>query len=245
MIDTVEILGVRVHRITMGEALNEIARLVESGGEHYVVTVNPEFVMTARRWPGFRRVLNAADLSLPDGIGLVLASRFLGMPVPERVAGSDLVPRLAGIAAERGWGLFLLGAAPGVADRAADALRSRFPRLRIAGTFAGSPRPEHEGEILPLIQEAKPEILLVAYGAPAQEMWIARNLPRVHVPLAMGVGGVFDFLAGEKKRAPMWARRIGVEWLFRLAQEPRRWRRQLALPRFALLVAMEWMRRKH
>ncbi len=244
MIDTVDILGVQVHRITMEAALREIARLVESGGERYVVTVNPEFVMTARRRPEFRRVLNAADLSLPDGIGLVLASRLLGAPIPERVAGSDLVPRLAGIAAERGWSIFLLGAAPGVAERAAQVLRRRFPSIRIAGTFAGSPRPEHDGEIVPLIREAGPDILLVAYGAPAQEMWIARNRQRIHVPLSMGVGGVFDFLAGEKKRAPRWVRRIGMEWLFRLAQEPWRWRRQLALPRFALLVALERLRRR-
>ncbi len=244
MIDTVEILGVRVHRITMDETLDEIVRFLESGGEHYVVTVNPEFVMTARRNREFRRVLNAADLSLPDGIGLVLASRLLGAPIPERVAGSDLVPRLAGIAAERGWSIFLLGAAPGVAERAAKVLESRFPGIAIAGTFAGSPRPEHDGEIVPLIRKAKPDILLVAYGAPAQEMWIDRNRERVHVPLSMGVGGVFDFLAGEKKRAPRWIRRIGMEWLFRLAQEPWRWRRQLALPRFALLVTMEWLRRR-
>lgn len=235
----VRILGVKVHAVTKSQALEAMADFVRSGEPHQVATVNPEFVMTARKNREFMQVLNAADLSIPDGIGLVWGSRLLGDPIPERVAGSDLVPELAELSARNGWSIFFLGAAPGVAEKAAGILSSRFPGLRVAGTYAGSPRPEDEAVIVPMVKSAHPDILFVAYGAPAQDLWIARNQPRLGVPLAMGVGGALDFVAGVKKRAPRWVQRIGMEWFYRLAQEPWRWRRQLALPRFVLLLLYE------
>ncbi|MCK4450446.1 MAG: WecB/TagA/CpsF family glycosyltransferase, partial [Anaerolineae bacterium] len=147
--------------------------------------------------------------------------------------------RVAALAAQKGYSLFLLGAAPGVAVATAARLCQTYPGLRIAGTHAGSPALEEEDEIVRLIQRAKPDILFVAYGAPQQDKWIARNLERLGVPVAMGVGGAFDFISGRAKRAPRWLQRVGLEWLHRLLHEPWRWRRMLALPRFVWLVVRE------
>jgi N-acetylglucosaminyldiphosphoundecaprenol N-acetyl-beta-D-mannosaminyltransferase len=152
------------------------------------------------------------------------------------VAGSDLVPRIAERAAAHGWRLFFLGAGRGVAQEAAARLRRRYAGLQVAGTYAGSPALDEEAEIVDLVRAASPHVLLVAYGAPAQDLWIARNLERLGVPVCMGVGGAFDFVGGVRKRAPLWVQRLGLEWLYRLLQEPWRWRRQLALPRFTIAV---------
>ena len=236
---SVVLLGVRVDDVTYEEALAIIEGFIREGTPHQVVTVNPEFVMAARRDEVFRRILNAADLALPDGIGLVWASHLLGRPLRERVAGSDLVPKIAALAAERGYRLFLLGAAEGVAEEAARRLQEQNPGLVVAGTYAGSPAVEEEEEIVALVREARPHVLFVAYGAPAQDKWIARNLGRLGVPVCMGVGGAFDFIAGVAKRAPRWVQRLGLEWLHRLLHQPWRWRRMLALPKFAWLVMWE------
>ena len=236
---SVVLLGVRVDDVTYEEALAIIEGFIREGTPHQVVTVNPEFVMAARRDEEFRRILNAANLALPDGIGLVWASRLLGRPLRERVAGSDLVPMIATLAAERGYRLFLLGAAEGVAAEAARRLREQNPGLVVAGTYAGSPAVEEEEEIVALVRAAAPHVLFVAYGAPQQDKWIARNLERLGVPVCMGVGGAFDFIAGVAKRAPLWVQRLGLEWLHRLLHQPWRWRRQLALVKFAGLVLRE------
>ncbi len=231
-----EILGVRVHDVTIGESLGLMQEMIEGGGAHHVVTVNPEFVMMAQRNAEFRRVLAAASLALPDGIGIVHAARILGASMRQRVTGVDCVNRLAAHAAQRGYSLFLLGAAPGVAQKVGEILEARHPGLRVAGCYAGSPHPDEEGEICSMIEAAKPDILLVAYGAPKQDLWIARTRGRLRVPLAVGVGGTFDFIAGVSTRAPGWVQRVGLEWFYRLLHEPYRWRRMLSLPRFALSV---------
>lgn len=232
------ILGVPVHDVTYAEALDWMAAWVAQGGPHQVATVNPEFVMAARRAPGFCAVLERADLCLPDGVGITLAARYLGRPLRERVAGVDLVERLAARAAREGWWLFLLGAAPGVAEQAAEVLSTRNPGLVVCGTYAGSPSPQEEEEIVQRVYAAQANVLLVAYGAPAQDLWIARNLARTGAAVGIGVGGVFDYLVGVTRRAPHWVRRLGFEWLQRLIRQPHRWRRQLALPHFALLVLL-------
>jgi len=152
------------------------------------------------------------------------------------VAGSTLVGQIAERAAQKGWRLYLLGARPGVADQAAGTLRARYPGVNIVGTFPGSPASEEQEAIVERILAARPDVLLVAFGAPAQDVWIARNQPRLHVPVVMGVGGSLDFIAGVAKRAPGWVQRIGLEWLYRLIREPWRWRRQLALPQFVWRV---------
>jgi N-acetylglucosaminyldiphosphoundecaprenol N-acetyl-beta-D-mannosaminyltransferase len=231
------ILGVPVDPVTYGETLDRIAAFVSGDRLHQICTVNPEFVMTAQDDPAFMAILNQADLCIPDGVGLLWAARHLGTPLQERVAGSDLTWLIAERAAVEGWRLFLLGAREGVAARCADILSARYPGLEVIGTYPGSPRHEENAAIVGRVNAARPDILLVAYGAPAQDKWIARNrdaLPTVR--MAMGIGGAFDFVTGEAKRAPRWVQRLGLEWLDRLLREPWRWRRQLALPRFVWTV---------
>jgi N-acetylglucosaminyldiphosphoundecaprenol N-acetyl-beta-D-mannosaminyltransferase len=229
----VRILGIAVEDIVEDEAIERIAGFVAEGGPHQIATVNPEFIMEAQHNSAFRRVLAAADMATPDGFGLLLAARLRGNTFRSRVTGVALTERLAAEAPKRGWSLFLLGAAPGVAERAAKTLQGRYPGLHIAGCYAGSPRSDEEPAIRARIIAARPTILLVAYGHPAQELWIARNQPLLRVPVAIGVGGVFDYLTGETPIAPPWMRRSGLEWLYRLIRQPRRWRRILvAVPLF-------------
>ncbi|MCS7179242.1 MAG: WecB/TagA/CpsF family glycosyltransferase [Anaerolineae bacterium] len=233
------ILGIPIHDVTLEEAVAWAARWVAEGGAHQMATVNPEFVMMARRDPTFRAVLERADLCLPDGVGITLAARYLGRPLRERVAGVDLAEALAARGAAEGWRFFFLGAAPGVAERAASVLTARYPGLRVVGTYAGSPRPEEEGPMVRRVQEARADILLVAYGAPAQDVWLARNLARTGAKVGVGVGGALDYIAGVVPRAPRWMRRAGLEWLYRLVRQPWRWRRQRVLPLYVLLVLLE------
>jgi N-acetylglucosaminyldiphosphoundecaprenol N-acetyl-beta-D-mannosaminyltransferase len=250
---SVFVLGVRVDCVTQEQTLTLIEQMItrwRAAGRrppcHQVVTVNTEFVMEARRNALFRATINEAALTVPDGIGVVWATRYLGQPAPERITGTDLIPAIAGRCASRGYRLYLLGAAPGVAEAAAARLAARFPGLQIAGTYAGSPAPAEEAEIIARIAAAQPDVLCVAYGAPAQELWIRRNLERLPVAVAMGVGGAFDFLSGRKKRAPRAMQRLGLEWLYRLYREPWRWRRMLAIPRFmAVLIFNGRGRQRH
>ncbi|MGQ9466634.1 MAG: WecB/TagA/CpsF family glycosyltransferase [Anaerolineae bacterium] len=232
------ILGIPIHDVTLEEAVEQAAAWVKEGGAHQMATVNPEFVMAARRDRAFRAVLERVDLCLPDGVGITLAARYLGRPLRERVAGVDLVEALAARAARDGWRVFLLGAAPGVADRAASILASRYSGLTVAGTYAGSPRREEEDDIVRRVRAAQADILLVAYGAPAQDLWLARNLARTGAKVGVGVGGAFDYIAGVVPRAPRWMRRVGLEWLYRLIHQPWRWRRQRVLPLYVLLVLL-------
>jgi N-acetylglucosaminyldiphosphoundecaprenol N-acetyl-beta-D-mannosaminyltransferase len=221
----------------MSGALDWIERMLETAGPtQLVATVNPEFVMRARRDETFRRVLESAGLCLADGVGVVWAMRRQGCRGQQRVAGSDLLPRLAELCARRGWRPFLLGAQPGVAEAAARRLEARVPGLRVAGFHAGSPWPRDDEESLSRIRESQADLLLVAYGHPRQELWIDRNRDRLAVPVALGVGGAFDFLAGRRRRAPLVVRRAHLEWLWRLALEPWRARRMAVLPLYALAV---------
>ena len=234
--DSAEILGVRVDAVTMDQADACVAHFVGEPRCHQVATVNPEFIMIARRDLEFARVLAASDLNLPDGANLVRAARILGYPLHERVAGSDLIWRIAARAEEKGWKIFLLGGKEGIGARAAARLGERYTHLQIAGVWAGSPWPRGDEEQVARLNRSGAEILFVAYGAPAQEMWIARNRGRLTARVAMGVGGAIDFVAGIIPRAPMWMQRTGLEWLFRLARQPWRIRRQLVLFEFAWLI---------
>lgn len=236
---TVTILGVPVHRLTTDEALDQVRRFLAAPRLHQIATVNPEFVMAAQDNIPFADVLRRADLNLADGVGLLYAARRLGQPLPERIAGSSFVYELAALAAAEGWPLFLLGAQPGVAEAAAAALIAKYTGLRIAGTYAGSPDPAENDGIVARINASGARVLLVAYGAPRQDLWIARNRETLTgVRVAMGVGGTLDFIAGRAVRAPRWMQDAGLEWLHRLIKEPWRWRRMLALPRFAWRVLL-------
>jgi N-acetylglucosaminyldiphosphoundecaprenol N-acetyl-beta-D-mannosaminyltransferase len=230
------VLGVRVDCVDMEGALARIEAFVDGGGHHQVATVNPEFVMRAGEDKDFARVLEAADLCLADGSGVVWAARRQGCALSGPVTGTDLIPPLAALCARRQFRLFLLGAAPGVADDLAQRLRAQHPGLQVAA-HSGSPEPSADAETVGLIAAERPQVLAVAYGAPKQELWIDRvggSLSGVSV--AIGVGGAFDYLTGRVPRAPLWMRRAGMEWLFRLAHQPWRIRRMVVLPGYALKV---------
>ncbi len=209
------------------------------------MTPNPEMLVKAHRDPYFRGVLGKTSLNVPDGIGLLWAAKFLGQRLPARVTGVDLMTRICGLASVGS--VFFLGAAPGVAERTATALKARFPALQIAGTYAGTPSLAEEGQIIDRINASGARVLFVAFGSPVQDLWIDWVLQRLTtVRVAMGVGGAFDFLAGVQVRAPEWMRRSGFEWLWRLTKEPRRfkriWRAVIVFPWFVLMARLSGRR---
>ena len=232
----VDVLGVGFDRVGLAAAAQRILRRFDAGERTFVITANPEFVMLARSDEAVARIAHEAQLVVADGSGIVAASRLLGSALP-RVPGRLLVDALVPHLAQRRSRTFFLGAAPGVAERAAAELRRRAPGLVVAGVHAGSAEPEDDAVSVARVRESGAQVLLVAYGMPKQERWIARNLPALpDVRLAIGVGGVFDQLSGVQRVPPALLHAIGLEWLWRLAREPRRWRRQRVLPLFALLV---------
>jgi N-acetylglucosaminyldiphosphoundecaprenol N-acetyl-beta-D-mannosaminyltransferase len=227
----VELAGVHVDRADRTTAAALLDGFFADGARHQLVTVNVDFIRIAARDTEFRDVLNAADLAVADGMPVVWLARLRGIPVPERVAGIDLVDDCCRIAARRGVGVFLLGAAPGVAEAAGRVLVARHPGLRIAGSYAPPFGPHSAAEtekMLAAIRSVGRCVLLVAFGAPRQDLFIARHLHELDVVVAMGVGCTFDILAGQVRRAPTWMQRLGFEWAWRMAMEPGRlWRRYL------------------
>jgi N-acetylglucosaminyldiphosphoundecaprenol N-acetyl-beta-D-mannosaminyltransferase len=237
--ERIQILGLPVDKLSYRQWLNLIEKWVRLGKRvHHVCTVNPEFMVIAQSDPLFSIILKRADLCIPDGVGLLWAAKRLNTPLPERLTGSDGTIIIAQEAAKKGWKLFFLGAAEGVAEEAAHALIQEYPELQIVGAYAGSPSHEDEAAIVEMVNQSGADILLVAYGAPKQDKWIARNTPRLKVKMAMGVGGAFDFIAGRVPRAPERMQQYGLEWLYRLYKEPWRIGRMLRLPRFVMLVLL-------
>lgn len=240
--DRPRLLGVPADPLSFADFLAKIEAWVDSEeGLHQVCTVNPEFIVMAQSNPVFYALLQDSALNVVDGWGAVWALRWRGVSVPERVTGSDGLPLMAARAAQTGWRLFFLGAGEGIAALAAEILRQKYPGLQIVGTYSGSPSPDEAPNILGLIEAARPDIVLVAYGAPRQDMWIQQHraaLSGAGVKMAMGVGGSFDFVSGYIRRAPPWMRRWGLEWLYRLYLQPGRWRRMLRLPLFVALVLL-------
>lgn len=242
------VLGLEVNPGTRQELLQTMQQhLADGEGLLHVVTANPEYVMTARKDESFADAVNSAGLVTVDGAGLAIALRMIHPGVESgRYTGVMLTPDMAKLSSTSGVGVFLLGAGPGVADAAADLLRTKFPGANIVGTWAdGSPRPEHDEETIRRIRDSGATIVLVAYGAPAQIYWIQRNsqsLENVGVKIVSGIGGALDYISGTTPLAPAFLRKIGLEWLYRLVREPWRWRRQLVLPHFALLVILEFLK---
>jgi N-acetylglucosaminyldiphosphoundecaprenol N-acetyl-beta-D-mannosaminyltransferase len=230
------LLGIPIDALTEAEAVEWVAQSLRQGQPRMVVSVNPERIMHAHRDPRLREILCAADLSLADGVGVVWAARRLRQPLPARVSGVDFVQAVAARGAAEGWRFFFLGAEPGVADEAGAALARAFPGFRLAGTLAGSPDPADDPATTRAVQASGAQVLFVAYGAAAEEEWLARNLAHTGALVGMGVGGAFDFISGRAHRAPPFMREHGLEWLHRLLKEPWRWRRMLALPRFVIQV---------
>jgi N-acetylglucosaminyldiphosphoundecaprenol N-acetyl-beta-D-mannosaminyltransferase len=241
-VDTyVELLGAPIDRLHQEEAVMAIEAFVSARAPRQVATVNLDFLRIARRNEAFAQTLQQADLALADGMPLVWASKLAGAALPQRIAGIDLVEALCDRGSSLGWSIFLLGAEPGIGIAASVAMLRRHPGLRIAGVYSppvGDWDDLEEKRIRDRITEANPDILLVALGAPRQDIWIAENKDRLGVPVSIGVGCTFDVVCGAKLRAPRWAQRIGMEWLFRLATEPGRlWRRYMSdLPTFSRLM---------
>ncbi len=242
------ISGIPIDDLNVEETLDRLEEFVEigraTGKNHQIATVNADFIVKAMSDPELRFLLQESDLLMPDGMPLVWGSRLLGLPMEERVAGSDIVPMLAERAAQKGYSLYLLGAAPGIAQQAADILQERFPTLKIVGVNSPpySSVLEMNAQVVQDIRQAKPDILLVAFGNPKQEKWIGMYRHQVNVPVMIGVGATLDFIAGYISRAPEWMQKNGLEWLFRLAQEPRRlWRRYvLDLFSFGYFFVRQW-----
>lgn len=233
------VLGLPVDPVTEEQTLAFVRERVSDADPAQIVTLNPEMVMRARADERLHSVILAAELVTADGAGILWALARQGCRLPRRVGGSDLVWSVSSQAAELGHRVFLLGGRDGVASAAARTLQSRYPRLVVAGAHAGSPAPECDEVLCARIHEAEPDIVFVAFGAPAQEIWIRRNLPSTGASVAIGVGGSLDYLAGTARRAPRWMQDHGLEWLWRLIRQPWRGRRMLALPRFAWLILTE------
>ncbi len=255
MKDSVSIADIPFHPVTYPQAIDQIQKMVESKGQHYVVTPNPEMIVESGKSDEFKKILQKASLSIPDGIGILWAAYYLSLPkthggffaylqlfgtlfnilihpkeihsvLPQRVTGSDLLRHVVDASQFYKWRIFLLGAYPGVAKKAVDQLLEDYPDAIFAGSYAGEPTDAHFETIQQRLEQAKPDIVFIAYGSPAQEKWIAEHLKKLtFVKVAIGVGGAFDFASKKVRRAPGLMQRLGLEWLFRLFLQPWRWRR--------------------
>jgi N-acetylglucosaminyldiphosphoundecaprenol N-acetyl-beta-D-mannosaminyltransferase len=240
----------------MKEALEKALEFAKDKKQHYICTPNPEILLTAENNPKYQEVLNHSDLNIADGIGILWASKFekitqsnktnlsifakwltslssilfypkyIRTELAERVTGTDLMQNICKEAATENLKIFLLGAAEGVAEKVKSILEKKYPKIKIVGTYAGSAKTEDEADIIKIINKTDAQILFIAYGAPSQELWIARNLKKLNtVNLAIGIGGAFDYIAGIRKRAPKLLQKLGAEWLYRLIQQPSRIKR--------------------
>mgnify|MGYP003590556378 CR=1 FL=1 len=236
MQSTVTVLDIPIAAITMKQAVAAVEDFITAKKTHLIATANAEMIMMAQQDGELASILKQADLVVPDGAGVVWASRYLGHPVPERVAGYDLSQQLLQQAAQKGYRVYFFGAAPGIAVQAQAVAVARYPGLHIVGVRDGYFSVQEEDEIIAEIKASQSDILLVALGVPKQEKWLAKNLHRLATPVAMGVGGTFDVMAGVVERAPLWMQQASLEWLYRLLQQPQRFLRMLALPQFVLRV---------
>ncbi|MDQ6767143.1 MAG: WecB/TagA/CpsF family glycosyltransferase [Candidatus Eremiobacteraeota bacterium] len=237
-----QILGSRVDSVSMDDAQQRILELLAQHRFAQVITFGSEMAMLARRDPVYRDVVNAADLVVPDTIGVVYAARLLGQPVRERVAGIELLERVCASCARHQVGVFLLGGAPGVAEQAGAALQRRFAGLLISGTNHGYFPEADDASVIGRIQASGARLILVGLGFPKQELWVRKHAAALGPVVCIGIGGSLDVISGRLQRAPQAMRRLGLEWLYRLCKEPKRLGRQLVLPQFAVLVAGQALR---
>ncbi|PID13896.1 glycosyltransferase [Sporosarcina sp. P34] len=229
-----EILGVSVNTENYDELIPKVFENIEEGKKSLIVAINPEKLMKAKEDPELKALLNRAEFQIPDGIGVILASKLKKGQIRSRVTGIDMMDRVVQEAATRGKRIFLYGAKPGVAQEAAARLQVMHPNIQIAGVQHGYEKDVQV--VLDTINQAKPDILFVAMGSPKQEQWIEQHRDQLHPMLFQGVGGSFDVLAGNIKRAPAVFQKAGAEWLYRLLLEPSRIKRQMNLPKFLVEV---------
>ena len=235
----IHFLGCKVDRVDFEQTVQRIKEYMKGVDSIQVVTLNPEMVMNARQDETLRELIGTAQIICPDGISIVWAAKKFKDPLKERITGVDLMDRLCLEASVYGWRVFLLGGAPHVAEKAAANLQVKYPGLVVAGTHDGYFSEEESAALVQQMKEAHTDMLFVGMGAPKQEFWIRRNMWLSGAKVSMGVGGSFDVFSGEKKRAPQWIIRMHLEWLYRLACEPSRLKRQLILPKFVGLVVKE------
>jgi len=242
--DHIKIFGVRIDKVTFNETVEEVKLFLKGNKTNVIYTPNTEIVMLAKDNEDLRTLLNEGDLVIPDGIGLIHASRLKKKPLPERVTGFDISVKLLEIANDNGYKLFLLGGKEGVAKIAADNILTKYKNIKITGVNSGFFKGTHSGykghkeelEVIDKINSDNPDILFVGLGAPKQEKWINENKSKLKCKVIVGNGGTIDILAGVSNRAPKVYQNLGIEWLYRLIKEPSRIKRQMVLPKFALKV---------
>lgn len=230
-INTVALFGLPITNVTMDQAVASVEEQIVSGETHQIATANLDFARNSLKDEYLQRIICDCSMVLPDGAPMLWAANLFGSPLKQRVTGVDLIPQLAKLSAEKGYGIFLLGSSEESSRVAAASLLERYPGARIVGRHCPAVAPIHSMDnegILRMIHAAKPDILLVAFGNPKQEIWIHRHRDRLNVPVTIGIGGALDMIAGSLKRAPKWVQKAQLEWAYRMAQEPRR-----LLPRYA------------
>lgn len=236
IIKTRQILGLKIHCVTMDSAISIIEGFIAEKKPRMVVTADASAVVIARDDHELQSIINEADLVTPDSTGILWGAKRLKTPLIEKVSGADMVEKLCMIANEKGYSVFLLGSAPGITDKAAENLKSRYPNLQIAGTHHGYFKDGDSSEAEHMIKESKPDMLFVAMGIPMQEKWIKKHMDELGVPVSMGVGGTFDVISGNVKRAPLWMQNHGLEWMYRLISNPRKISKVMTLPVFVMMT---------
>lgn len=231
----VNILNVEFENKTKAEVTNLLIHRIDTNHKTFIVTANPEIVMFAQRHPDYKQALDKADFIVPDGIGVILAAKLIKQPLQERIAGFDLMYELLAIANQKAWNVYFLGAKKEVIERAVQNISKTFPNLSVSGYHHGYFDLNDE-TIAQKVNASQPDLVFVALGYPKQEIWIQKNISSFEKGLFMGVGGSFDVWAGEVKRAPLFWRKLNLEWLYRLIKQPSRWRRMLVLPQFIIKV---------
>lgn len=242
--DSMKILTVPINRVDMNEALEKAASFIETKGCNMIITPNSEIVMIARENQELMNTIEIADMVVPDGIGLVMASKIIKKPLKERVTGIDLMENILKYCNKNKKSIYLLGAKPGIATAAAENIQKKYPDLKVSGTYhgyfkghhVGMPDHEEELKVIEEINSQKPDVLFVAFGAPKQELWMNYYKDRIDTRLMMGVGGSLDVYSGTIKRAPKIYQKLGLEWFYRLIKEPWRYKRMASLPLFVLEV---------
>lgn len=241
MAKQVKLLGVAIDALSMDQVVEKIGYFIEDRGLHLVVTANPEILDEGTRNKDSMALLQEADLCTADGVGVLLGARMLGEKLPERVTGIELAERLCAESGKRGWRIYLLGSEPGVVDGAERKLREKYPDVNICGRHHGYFRndPVMKDQVIADVAASEADILLAGLGSPYQENFIKAYQWEMKVPVGIGVGGSFDVFSGRVERAPEWVRNLRLEWLYRIASDPSRWGRALALPRFVLKIAYQ------
>lgn len=230
-------LGVNVCNQTYDEIAATLIERMDKKKKSFIVAINPEKIMKAQNDSNLKELLNKADFQIPDGVGIIIASKFKGGKIRERVTGIDLMLHLCETAALNQKKIFLYGGKPGIAEKASENLKSRFPGIQIVGVLDGYIKDKQF--IKDQINSASPDIIFVALGSPTQEYWIVDNMKSLSVSVFQGVGGSFDVISGGVKRAPSAFRKFGLEWLYRLLKEPSRFKRQIILPKFLIKALKE------